>query len=294
MTKLFALIPLVAFGSWLIAHAADEPAANGALDPLKVLLIAGGCCHDYAGQKDLLKAGIESRLNARVDIEYTPDKSTKAVFPRYLEADWAAGYDVILHDECSADVKNKDYVDRILAAHKYGVPAVNLHCAMHSYRWGDFRKAVKPGGDNAGWYEMIGIQSTGHGPHLPINVTALDKEHPITMGMKDWSIDKDELYNNVQVFDTAHPLLSGKQMVPPRKKRGQPADPNAKAKEVSAVVAWTNEYGPRKTKTFSVTLGHYSEIVSDDRYMTLVTRGLLWVTGNLAGDGSAKAGYGQE
>ena len=103
MTKLFALIPLVAFGSWLIAHAADEPAANGALDPLKVLLIAGGCCHDYAGQKDLLKAGIESRLNARVDIEYTPDKSTKAVFPRYLEADWAAGYDVILHDECSRE-----------------------------------------------------------------------------------------------------------------------------------------------------------------------------------------------
>ena len=29
--------------------------------PIKALLILGGCCHDYAQQKDILKKGIEER-----------------------------------------------------------------------------------------------------------------------------------------------------------------------------------------------------------------------------------------
>lgn len=292
MKKYPILLLTSALGVWLVAHAADEPAS--APKPLRVLLVAGGCCHDYAAQKDLLKAGIEQRLNAEVDIEYTADKSTKATFPKYESADWAKGYDVILHDECSADVTNRDYVKRILDAHREGVPAVNLHCAMHSYRWGDFRKPVKVGDDNAGWYEMLGLQSTGHGPKLPIDVTFTDSKHPITIGMKDWKTGGEELYNNVQVFDSAHALASGKQMVPPRKKRGEPVDPDAKPKEANAVVAWTNEYGPKKTKIFSTTLGHFNETVADDRYMELVSRGLLWVTGHLGDDGKAKDGYGQE
>lgn len=291
--KRYALAPLLALSAWLVTHAADTPEA-AAPKPLRVLLVAGGCCHDYAAQKDVLKAGIEERLHAKVDIAYTPDKSTTATFPNYLEADWAASYDVILHDECSANVKNKAYVDRILAAHKYGVPAVNVHCAMHSYRWGDFRKPVKKGDDNAGWYEMIGIQSTGHGPHFPIDVTFDDAKHPITTGMTKWTTGKEELYNNVQIFDTAQPLATGKQMVPPRKKKGQPVDPDAKPTEATAVVAWTNLYGPNKTKVFSTTLGHYTATVADERYLTLVTRGLLWVTDHLAEDGTAKDGYGAQ
>ena len=45
--------------------------------PLRILLITGGCCHDYAKQKDILKEGIEKRLNAEVVQVHTDDKSTK-------------------------------------------------------------------------------------------------------------------------------------------------------------------------------------------------------------------------
>src|SRR5687768_8590724 len=34
--------------------------------PLRALLITGGCCHDYAKQKDILKKGIEERANVEV------------------------------------------------------------------------------------------------------------------------------------------------------------------------------------------------------------------------------------
>ena len=44
--------------------------------PIKALLITGGCCHDYAQQKDILKNGLESRANITVDIFYSADGNT--------------------------------------------------------------------------------------------------------------------------------------------------------------------------------------------------------------------------
>ncbi len=46
------------------------------------------------------------------------------------------------------------------------------------------------------------------------------------------------------------------------------------AKNDEAVVVWTNEY--HGTRVFSTTIGHFDETVADDRYLDLVTRGLLW------------------
>src|ERR1051325_4205171 len=120
--------------SSLFAAAVVSPAADGP-KPLRALLIAGGCCHDYAKQKDILKQGLEQRAFIKVDVAYTNDSSTRARFEIYKNPDWARDYDVIIHDECSADVKEMPYVQNILAAHK-NIPAVNLHCAMHCYRTG--------------------------------------------------------------------------------------------------------------------------------------------------------------
>ena len=286
LIKIVPLLTLFAFVVGVIRAKEDAK-------PLRVLLVAGGCCHDYPGQSKLLKTGIESRIKANVTVEFNPDKSTDALFKSYEKDNWADKYDVILHDECSASVKDKVYVKRILDAHRKGTPAVNVHCAMHSYRWGEFREPVKPGDDNAGWYEMLGIQSTGHGPQAPIDIKYEDKSHPVSTGLKNWTTINEELYNNVQVFDSAHVLAKGTQIQKPRKKKGKKADPNAKAKEVTSVVTWTNEYGPNKTRIFSTTIGHNTETVIDDRYLDLVTRGLLWATKNIKDDGSPAEGYGR-
>lgn len=247
---------------------------------LKVLLVAGGCCHDYETQTKLLKNGIEKRINAEVTVVFNPSKGTDTRFEIYESDDWAEGYDVILHDECSASVTERPYVDRILAAHKAGVPAVNLHCAMHSYRWGDFRNPVEIGADNAGWYEMLGVQSTGHGPQSPIDVSYAESKHPILDGLSNWTTINEELYNNVRVFGNTEVLATGDQVQQPRK-RDLKDNPDAKGTKASAVVVWTNHYGPNKTRIFSTTLGHNNETVGDDRYLQLVTRGLLWATDNL-------------
>jgi type 1 glutamine amidotransferase len=267
-------------------------AADNAVKPLRVLIVAGGCCHEYDKQTTALKEGIEARLNAIVDVAYNPDKTTKATFEIYKAKDWSKDFDIIVHDECSADVTDPAYVNAILDAHKAGKPAVNLHCAMHSYRWGNFREAVKPGADNSGWYEFIGLQSTGHGPKEPIAISFTDKTHPITQGLEDWTTINEELYNNIQIL-TGKPLASGVQIVPPKAKKGETLPPDAKAAEVTAVVAWTNEYGPNKTRVFSTTLGHNTETVADARYLGLITRGILWATGHINENGQPEQGYGK-
>ena len=279
-------------GAALLA-AVSAPAAD-AVKPLRVLLVAGGCCHDYATQTRILEQGIEARVRADVEVVFNPDKSTKATFEIYGKPDWASGYDVVIHDECSADVTDPAYVERILAAHRRGTPAVNLHCAMHSYRWGDFRQAVAAGAENGGWFEMLGLQSTGHGPQQPIEIVFADRAHPVVQSLTDWKTVNEELYNNIQVLPTAKVLATGRQLVPPKPKKDEPVDPAAKPTEANAVVVWTNEYGPNKTRIFSTTLGHNNDTVADDRYLDLVTRGLLWAAGKLGDDGAPAPGLALE
>lgn len=217
--------------------------------PIKALLITGGCCHDYVSQKNLLKAGIEKRAHVTVDLIHSDDRSTKARFDIYEKPDWAAGYQVVIHDECSADVKDMPYVQNILNAHKNGVAAVNLHCAMHCYRVG-----------TDDWFQFVGIHSTGHGPQKPIDITFVDRDHPVTKPLENWTTINEELYNNIKLFETAKPLARGRQ------------DTGKKVDDF--VVAWTNEYG--KGKVFSTTIGHNNATVDDPRYLDMVTRGLLW------------------
>ncbi len=163
--------------------------------PLKALLIAGGCCHDYKGQHEALFKGIQSRANVQVDVYWTDDKGTNPPFPLFEDPDWAKGYDVIIHDECAASNKDIAVVQRILKVHQT-IPAVHLHCAMHSFRNGTDL-----------WFKHLGLKSTSHGPQEPIAIAFVDRAHPITQGMNDWTTIKEELYNNVAMHD-AEPIAT--------------------------------------------------------------------------------------
>ena len=252
--------------------AADAP------KPLRLLLVTGGCCHDYAVQKDILKKGLEERANVTVDIIYSDDTSTKPPLAIYGNPDYANGYDLVIHDECAADVSDPKVVEAVLKPHRDGLPGVNLHCAMHSYRIGDPHDPVTLGTPHGYWFEYLGLQSSQHDAQKPIAITFTDKANPIVKGLSDWTTIHEEHYNNVHVFDTAHPLAHGVQKL--------------SNKTNDFVVVWTNEYGPNKTRVFSTTIGHNNETVIDPRYLDLVTRGVLWATGHLNDDGTPASGYG--
>ena len=154
---------------------------------------------------------MERRINIKIDHIHSPDKSTKPPLPIFGKPGYAKGYDIIIHDECAAGISDADTIAGVLAPHRKGVPGVNLHCAMHSYRSGDFRKPVKPGADNAKWFEYIGLQSSGHGPKKPIDITFENGVPFITEGLKNWTTQNEELYNNIQVFPNTKVIARGTQ-----------------------------------------------------------------------------------
>jgi len=233
---------------------AEETTATSPVRPIRALLITGGCCHNYEVQKKLLSEGISARAKVDWTIVHEGGKSSDHKVSIYSDPDWAKGYDVIVHNECFAKVDDVPFIEGILKPHRNGVPAVNIHCAMHCYRPTGF----------TGWFEFLGLHSSTHGPQNPIEVKYLEKEHPITKGLQDWKTINEELYNNVKVFDTAKPLAKGIQG------------------EDEAVVAWTNDY--HGTRVFCTTLGHNDETVGDERFLNLVTRGLLWSVDKLNRD----------
>jgi type 1 glutamine amidotransferase len=254
--------------SFLAALAALNVASHARADdskPVRALLVIGGCCHDYKHQKTILTEGISARANVSWVIAYDPDGSTNHLNPIYEKADWAKGFDVVLHDECSSDVKDLKIIDRILKPHRDGLPAVVVHCGMHCYRSTGFPKEVTP------WFEFTGLPSTGHGAQAPIAVKYLGKDSPITRPLQDWTTINEELYNNSagKLLDTAQPLARGKQ-----------STGGAKNAEQDFVTVWTNTY-KGKTRVFGTTLGHNNATVDDSRYLDLVTRGLLWSVGKL-------------
>ena len=255
----------VLFGASLSAQAQKAP------KPLKVLLITGGCCHAYASQKGILKTGLEARANVIVTQIHTDDSTTNPPLAIYGNPDYAKGYDVVIHDECAAAMADIDTVKDVLAPHRNGLPGVNLHCAMHSFRTGDHKVAAKPGSNESLWFDYLGIQSSGHGPKEPIAIEFTKAKHPITKTLTDWATVNEELYNNVQIFPSAKGLAKGFQHQKERKTKGGEV---IAAKDETSVVVWTNEY--HEARVFSTTIGHYDETVADDRYLDLVTRGLLW------------------
>src|SRR5688572_24048979 len=119
--------------------------------PLKALLVSGGCCHDYPEQNKIVPDGVSARANVEWTIVREGDDRDHQV-SIYRNPDWAKGYDVIVHNECYGQVKDVAFVERIVAPHKAGLPAVFLHCSSHSYRMAETDE----------WRQLIGIKSMSH------------------------------------------------------------------------------------------------------------------------------------
>jgi putative heme-binding domain-containing protein len=233
----------------VILLAASVSAAEVEVKPIHALLITGGCCHDYINQKKILTEGVSARANVRWTIVHQGGTTTNDKIGLHENENWADGYDVIVHNECFAEVTDKDFVQRVLKPHKAGKPAVVIHCAMHNYR-----------DKTDEWFKFTGITSHSHGANYPFEVINIKKDHPIMEGFPDtWKTPKGELYFSHKVWETATPL-------------GHAMSRDSKKNEVCI---WVNDYN-KGTRVFGTTVGHHNEEMSDPVFLTYVTRGLLW------------------
>ena len=255
MKKLFLLILLAAL-------------PLGAAKPIRALLVTGGCCHDYVKQKIILSQGISKRANVVWTIVHEGGKSRNHRFSIYKKKDWIKDFDVVVHNECFGAIGSKEFVEGLAIAHRdSGVPAVVLHCTMHSYRAAD--KVTDE------WRKLLGVTTVRHQQHVAVEIKNLKPEHPVMKGFgKSWTTPKGELYEIVKVWPKCTPLG---QAYGVRTKKNHPC-------------IWVNEYG--KARVFGTTIGHHNETMQSEQYIGYVTRGLLWACGKLDKNGQPVKGYG--
>jgi putative membrane-bound dehydrogenase-like protein len=253
LVGLVLLTPAVGHSEDLSSKAELGTAAR----PIRALLVTGGCCHDYDMQKLIIPRGVSARANVVWTVVHQGGAGTAAEIPLYRDPNWADGFDVVVHNECFADDKDPAWCERILKPHKEGKPAVLIHCTMHCYRVG-----------TDAWFEFCGVQSPGHGPHYAYTVDNKAMNHPIMKGFGEaWTVPAGELYDTPKIFPTATPLATA----------------NRQPDGVPQTCIWTNDY--KGTRVFATTIGHYNQTMATDKYLDMLTRGLLWsVLGDKAPD----------
>ncbi len=230
-----------------------ETAEQKKPQPVRALLVTGGCCHDYAYQSRQLVEFSTEKAGVIWTVVNDGGTGTEAQIPLYAKADWAKGYDVVVHNECFANTTDEAYIRRITETHKAGVPAVVIHCAMHTYRAATIDD----------WRAFLGVTSKRHDHQSNYAVTATKADHPALKGFpeKGWTTPKDELYVIEKLWPTAQALAVSKS-----EKDG-----------ATHPVIWVNQYG--KARVFGTTYGHSNETFADPVFLNTVTQGLLWAAG---------------
>jgi len=232
--------------------------------PIRALLITGGCCHDYAYQTKKLVEGSKKLANFEWTVLHDPRRGTKGKIGLYEKEAWGSDFDVVVHNECFAGTSDPEYIRKITKVHREGLPAVVIHCAMHTYR------AAKI--DD--WREFLGVMSRRHDHQARYPIRNVAPKHPVMAGFpKVWTSPKDELYVVQKVWPNAKPLSVGKS--------------ERDGKDHAAF--WVNQYGD--ARVFGTTFGHGNATFEDKVFIETVTRGLLWATKKITPDGKPAPGF---
>jgi hypothetical protein len=230
---------------------------------LKGLLITGGCCHDYARQQLIITEGLSQRINIEWEVVFLKNDQ-EAAEGIYAKKDWCKGYDLVVHNECYAKIADPAFIDNVVAGHRdLGVPAVFIHCALHTFR--DSKSDE--------WRKLLGVTSRRHEQKRPLVVTPVADHAIMTNFPAEWTTPNGELYVINNVWPTCTPL----------------AKAHGVGSDNSNVVMWANEYG--KCRVFGTSIGHHNESMLEPVWLDTLTRGALWACDKLTEAGEPADGY---
>jgi len=174
-------------------------------------------------------------------------------------SDW--DYDVIVFYNMTQKVSPKRRRNFLKLLGR-GVGVVALHHTMAAYQeWPEFKNII-----GAKYYTKETVEdgvTRGKGSFkhdIDIKVHVVNKNHPITRGMSDFTIH-DESYKNCWFDDENQILLT----------TDHPTS--------DETIGWVRRY--RKSRVCTIQLGHDSKAYANDNYSRLVERAILWTAGRL-------------
>jgi len=238
----------------LWAKEESEGSIASQAETLKVLLITGGCCHDYQNQKHLIREGLSEQVDhlAWTVLEYGTQRDLKVDV--YERPDWIKGYDLVIHNECFGGVEDPEFVKGIVRGHvENRVPAIVIHCSMHSYR-------NSPAADS--WRSLLGVTSRRHERakrSLKVEATKEGRAFGLDGILGNgWDTPNGELYIIEKVWPKTVTLATA---YSPETKTNEP-------------VVWLNDY--KGVKVFGISLGHHNETIEAAPWQEMVAAGFSW------------------
>ncbi|WP_226037078.1 ThuA domain-containing protein [Aquibacillus saliphilus] len=173
-----------------------------------------------------------------------------------LEEDDLTSYDLIVPNWTQGTI-TKEQLQPLLKAVEAGTGLAGLHGGMgDSFRW------------EVDYQFMVGGQWVAHPGNdgITYQVNILDLDHPLTKGVKDFTVVSEQYYMHVDPVVKVHattrfPVADG-----PHKANG----------EVDMPVIWTKKWG--EGKVYYNCLGHVAEIVRMPEVIELMRKGMVWAT----------------
>ncbi len=240
----------------VLVSTGTRPLEAAEKDKVRVLLTCGG--HGF-GQGPFF-----AMFDAMPDVEYT-----KAEMPKdagLLKPGLEKDYDVIVMYDMVRKIspeQQKAFVELL----NRGIGLVSLHHNIAAHRdWDEFRKII------GGKYILSSCVIDGpcviDGRKYPkstydhgqdINVMVVDKDHPITRGLKDFQIH-DEAYKGYYTSPDVKVLL----------KTDHPKN--------NPELAWVNQYG--NSRVFYFMLGHDRHAWQNPSYPKILLGGIHWASGH--------------
>ena len=229
---------------------AAESAAEG---KLRVLVVTGG--HAYE------EGPFVAMFNSIPDIE-----AKHVAYPQaaeLLKPELAQDADVIVFYDMWAQGISPEQQQAFVALLNQGIGVVALHHTLAAHaNWPEYQKLIG-GRFHIKEREVDGktLPTSGYDHDQDLDVKIADAEHPITRGLKDFTIH-DETYCRYDTDPQAHVLLTTEH---PKSDRE---------------LAWVTQYGA--SRVFTLQLGHDHLAYEHPTYRQLIARGIRWTAGRPA------------
>ncbi len=222
-------------------------------EKLKVLVITGGHGFD--------KEPFFKMFEDNPEISFTTAAHSKTNATVY-DRDDLLSYDVVVLYDMPKEITEAQKT-KFLSLFDKGIGLVVLHHALVSYpNWPEYEKIIggrypepdpkKPGTVT----EAAGYQ---HEVEIPVVIVATN--HPVTAGLKDFTI-KDEIYWGFRIQPDVTPLITTT-----HPKSGKP-------------LAWTRAQG--KSRVVFIQLGHGPSAFNNENYRKLLAQSIRWTRPEIA------------
>lgn len=249
MTRSHWILTVAAALAAAIVAAGLDAAEKAPAQKIKVVVVTGG--HGFE-QKEFL--AVFEAMDG-IEFVHAPQKDDSELFEDV--SDWK--YDVILFYNMGQKMTPKRGKN-LLALLEKGVGVVTMHHALAAWQdWPEFEKIaggkfyLKP-------TEVNGVKrpTSGYKHGVDFTVHVEDPKHPITEGLKDFTIH-DETYCRYSVSPKAHVLLT----------TDEPTSEKA--------IAWAGTYG--KARTCYLVNGHDAKAYANPGFQRLTANAIRWAAG---------------